>query len=1758
LTADANYDALTGSLSTVTANITDNDGAPAVAGSSVVAGPIIVIADGTSVSTINVTLRNAANSPIPGNSISLSSSRGGPDDVITPLPLLAPTDLNGQTTGTISSLVPGVTTITATDTTSSLVLPQTALVYFTQGQILKLNKSVDRQDVMIGDLLNYTVIVQNNTANDALLVKVADAIPGNFKYRRGSTRINNLAAPDPLGSRPLVFDLGTVPALVDGNGNGQADLGEPGYVSITYQLIVGSGASPGEYVNTAVARDVCNQCLISNTAEAVVEVIMDPLFDLGTIVGKVFEDKDRDGRQDEGEDGISDVMVALDNGTYALTDDYGRYHFPAVEPGERLVKINLKRQGNSVIATAGETRILSVTPGLMAKASFGVVSAPETVKIGRQAEYGVQINNRTDVEQIRVFGNAKDLVLLINDQLAAIPSNDINIRTARFDDIIEIHSGQLPEPVEFIIGSSNSEPVDFWLLEIVDSSMQVVKTFKGVGLPPESVLWDARDDQGEIVKGGSIYQYQIHYGYADGVMLSSNRKMFGVNQTTAVAVNLTGSAFEVGATKLSTVAEESLKVIAGILEKYPEENIVIEGHTDSVGSVSSNLELSQLRAQSAADYLINELEIDKERVTVQWYGESRPIASNAIEEGREINRRIEIAGEMSEVDESRLVDQFRRQPQLIINGETHEVDGEGRFLVELDEPEITDLDIELINSEDRSFISRLKIPSLSISEPVSMIIRSIADQPGDHENDGGLAQKLVGTTEPGNIVELDGRDLPVDEDGVFGADLDLKLGRNSFGILVRNSDGFSRIANLNIVVSDKDENGGLFMVVEPVPELTVVLPPGGQVLHSQLINISGFTDPANTLTVNGDLVRVAGDGSFTTDIKVPEGESRVIIKVVDRQGFSGMVERDLKVDGSQLFFMAIADGKAGLLQGSGNLKGAGMSDADEFYTEGRIAYYLKGVVKGKYLVTSSFDTGTGKFEELFQDLDAADTRRFFRNIDPDKLYPVYGDSSTIVYDTESQGKLYLAVSSDEIDFLLGNSSVQMTDTELAAYRRSVHGARFSYKSVSKSRYGAPDTKLVVFGAQVREAHVRDELLATGGSLYYLSNIDVNEGSEQVTMIVRDKDTGNVLRSVPQQRNMDYTIHYSEGRIIFSAPVSSMDDSGSIVDRNLLAGNPVYIQVDYETTLELFEKTAVGGRIRQQVGDNIAIGATYVQDELGAGQYELSGVDAELRFGKTSRITAEFAETTGTDSLTYVSSDGGITYVEATPNGLQSGAAYKLAVSLDLGEFFGRPGDYLVDAYFKELENGFLSSGNFRQMGTTKTGLSFSARLSARDILSGRFDDEDVVAILPVPASSRQLTALQWTHDEGWWQLTSEYQSQKTELETSSLAAARLRLVASEKLLVDIAHQFTIEGVDNDKTSVGAAYQISSILSLNAEAAHGSNGDSAKGGLALMIGESRVYLNEMVTDHNGARTNSTILGSEVPFDKTGRVYSEYQWLKGDNGDSNMSLVGARKSWALDQGLNLILSGEHGNIISSQTGESSRYAFSAGLNYARQGLKASTRNELRRQFNATSQFDQYLTNNSIEAKLNPDFTLLGRYLYSETRDVVTDNLDARLEDMSVGFAYRPVRSDRLNALARITRINNQRTLLTGSRSISSVDVASLEWTYDLTDRLEWAEKIAARSKTESDPFLPDFTSNTYLTITRLNYNFWLKFDLGVEFRMLTQDGADDSRAGWLVELMWEIRKHLRVGGGYNFTDFSDNEFSDNDYSAHGFFARVQAYY
>lgn len=86
---------------------------------------------------------------------------------------------------------------------------------------------------------------------------------------------------------------------------------------------------------------------------------------------------------------------------------------------------------------------------------------------------------------------------------------------------------------------------------------------------------------------------------------------------------------------------ETLNSVAAVLQKYPKTLVDIYGHTDSTGSDQYNLELSNRRAMSVANY-VSGRGVDPRRVYVTGFGESRPIASNASESGRAQNRRVEI------------------------------------------------------------------------------------------------------------------------------------------------------------------------------------------------------------------------------------------------------------------------------------------------------------------------------------------------------------------------------------------------------------------------------------------------------------------------------------------------------------------------------------------------------------------------------------------------------------------------------------------------------------------------------------------------------------------------------------------------------------------------------------------------------------------------------------------------------------------------------------------------------------------------------------------------------------------------------------------------------------------------------------------------------------------------------------------------------------------------------------------------------------
>ncbi len=103
-----------------------------------------------------------------------------------------------------------------------------------------------------------------------------------------------------------------------------------------------------------------------------------------------------------------------------------------------------------------------------------------------------------------------------------------------------------------------------------------------------------------------------------------------------------GILFDINKSDLQSAAKTNLSNLAVILNKYEDTEILVEGHTDATGGADHNLDLSLRRAQSVANYMSG-MEVISTRFKMMGYGEDQPVLTNDTPEGRQANRRVEIA-----------------------------------------------------------------------------------------------------------------------------------------------------------------------------------------------------------------------------------------------------------------------------------------------------------------------------------------------------------------------------------------------------------------------------------------------------------------------------------------------------------------------------------------------------------------------------------------------------------------------------------------------------------------------------------------------------------------------------------------------------------------------------------------------------------------------------------------------------------------------------------------------------------------------------------------------------------------------------------------------------------------------------------------------------------------------------------------------------------------------------------------------------------
>ena len=142
-------------------------------------------------------------------------------------------------------------------------------------------------------------------------------------------------------------------------------------------LAVGGGVSEGEYTNRAQVVNDLSGGRMSGEATATVRVMPDPTFDCTDVTGKVFNDANRNGVQDDGEAGLAGVRLVTDRGLQATTDLYGRYHITcAITPNESrgsnfVLKLDDRTLPSGFRMSTDQLQIKRATRGKVVRINFG-------------------------------------------------------------------------------------------------------------------------------------------------------------------------------------------------------------------------------------------------------------------------------------------------------------------------------------------------------------------------------------------------------------------------------------------------------------------------------------------------------------------------------------------------------------------------------------------------------------------------------------------------------------------------------------------------------------------------------------------------------------------------------------------------------------------------------------------------------------------------------------------------------------------------------------------------------------------------------------------------------------------------------------------------------------------------------------------------------------------------------------------------------------------------------------------------------------------------------------------------------------------------------------------------------------------------------------------------------------------------------------------------------------------------------------------
>lgn len=963
--------------------------------------------------------------------------------------------------------------------------------------------------------------------------------------------------------------------------------------------------------------------------------------------------------------------------------------------------------------------------------------------------------------------------------------------------------------------------------------------------------------------------------------------------------------------------------------------------------------------------------------------------------------------------------------------------------------------------------------------------------------------------------------LPIDRSAVRGSDLVLN------GSIVAAGEGEDRTARRRIPV-----RGGA-------------------------VTVSGQDVPAGTtIRVMGETVTPDIRRAFVIQRILPPGDHDVKLSV--ESGYAGKRDmvRQIDIPKSEWFYTGIAD----------LTLGRDLQDNDNF-SYGRIAGFAQGNLANGVRITASVDTREEELKDLFSNFGRKRTNQVLDQIQPDDVFTVYGDDSVAENLAPTSGKFYLRVDKDQSHLLWGDFKASEDLSRIVRSDRTLYGLQGNYVSNDVTTNGDARFRLSGFAAQPDSLVERDVLRGTGGTSYFLGRRDLLKGTETLIVEVRDPVSQRVVSSRRLTLGRDYRIEYVQGVIFLTEPLSpTAAGPGLNNDRPLGDYDVVLVaQYEYVPTTGTVDGVSVGGRAEAWATNSLRFGVSGVRDTTGVADTTLYGADILWRHSDATFLSFDYATSEGPGFGSTNSLNAGLTLDPEPTVGVtgERADAFRLEGRADLAEIGG---DGFVAGYYDSKEAGFVSPDQNIAVGQETWGIDGKVGVAKEAYLTfgyDRFSNEDG------KRRSDGRVGVEWALSQ---KLLLEAELSRTDRSTPGSLnvedngtrtdlGARLTYAPNEDLSVWVLGQATLgrsgEIENNNRIGIGAEARLSEKLTLGGEVSEGNLGFASEAkltyapnaGTSYSLGYRLDPLRRLdATEFTGKDRGAVVLGATRTINDRFTYRAENSYSAFGNEPSLASSYGVTYTptdrWQVEGGVLF------GRTRETDGTEIERNGLSLGARYAgSEAVKAGLRTELRFESsnNPSRDLDRqtYLVSGYLDQRTSDNWRLLANIDAVYSNSDQSSFRDGRYVEARIGYAYRPIETDRLNALFSYTYLldlpgadqTNIDGDIEGPEQRSHILNAALS--YDLNPQFTLGTKYGYRFRQQAARDSDTSTSSqAHLGILRLDYHVVHNWDLMLEGRATFIPQNSVQEYGALAGVYRHVGNNLRLGLGYVWGDVSDD--------------------